>query len=97
MSDPTNRDRAEWAADTLRYFQSLTGVDDVATTAGDLVANLLHLFDRVDDLEADRVGPVEVGSRTDDPAFDPVAVLADVVDRAVFHYRCEIAEDDPGD
>jgi len=43
--NPTNQDRAEWAAAALRHFQCTTGTDyDDALT--DLLGDLMHFADR---------------------------------------------------
>jgi hypothetical protein len=43
--EPTNADRAEWAADALRHFQCTTGTDDEDALV-DLLADLIHWADR---------------------------------------------------
>lgn len=48
MSEPTNSERAEWAADAARVYADATGLDydcEVDTAISDLIASLLHLAD----------------------------------------------------
>jgi hypothetical protein len=40
-----NDNRAEWAAEALRQFQSITGTDD-EDALGDLLCDLMHWSDR---------------------------------------------------
>ena len=44
MEDPTNRDRASWAANALDTFQSETGAD-AEDAVSDLLCDLMHLCD----------------------------------------------------
>ena len=62
MTDITNKDRAEWAEDTLNHFSRFGGNDsnETFTLTVDLLANLQHLHDReeIDFLEAMRLSTV---------------------------------------
>jgi len=90
----TNTTRAEWAAATLRHFQSITGCDTLETAVVDLLANVLHLLDRVNDLEADV--PASVGSVVSPASsLDAMNTLQAMMATALWHYRCEIDEDEP--
>lgn len=53
MTEPTNKERADWADRTVQMFQIITGADrDDAVS--DLLANLMHLADDEDtDFAAD--------------------------------------------
>lgn len=85
-SDPTNYDRAEWARQTFSRFAELTGSDTLDTQVIDLLADLLHLLDRVEPAD----GPV-IWSE------DPVERLGEYVRLAVYHYGEELVECEAGD
>ena len=50
-----NDDRAEWAEHAVIEFIGQTGVDEVHSAIGDLLANLMHLCDRLKHIEFDEM------------------------------------------
>lgn len=55
MGEPTNEDRAGWAAAALEAFMGSHEPDDEKTSIEDLIVNLLHLAHQQYDLKLEEV------------------------------------------
>jgi hypothetical protein len=89
--DVTNEDRALMVRDLVEAFMDSYGCDNMEQAIGDLIADLGHLFDRLDPDERESLD--DLPSMIDGTGMRRAAFDTFVIHRALYHYHEEVAEE----